>query len=105
MFLTIAQSQDRNDFELTTLPALVPLLSTESFESFHIDTDSEHLVSHVLPLLLRAYNDNDVRIQEEVLKRSTSVAKQLDGQVVKIHNRDHSGGKDSEASKEEGTCV
>ncbi|KAL0817365.1 hypothetical protein Bca101_073809 [Brassica carinata] len=96
---------DRNDFELTTLPALVPLLSTESFESFHIDTDSEHLVSHVLPLLLRAYNDNDVRIQEEVLKRSTSVAKQLDGQVVKIHNRDHSGGKDSEASKEEGTCV
>ncbi|KAH0881187.1 hypothetical protein HID58_068581 [Brassica napus] len=106
---------DRNDFELTTLPALVPLLSTESFESFHIDvrlaslcfripTDSEHLVSHVLPLLLRAYNDNDVRIQEEVLKRSTSVAKQLDGQVVKIHNRDHSGGKDSEASKEEGTC-
>ncbi|XP_022567759.1 uncharacterized protein LOC106377157 isoform X1 [Brassica napus] len=94
-----------NDFELTTLPALVPLLSTESFESFHIDTDSEHLVSHVLPLLLRAYNDNDVRIQEEVLKRSTSVAKQLDGQVVKIHNRDHSGGKDSEASKEEGTCV
>jgi SCY1-like protein 2 len=46
-------------------------------------TDSEHLVSHVLPLLLRAYNDNDVRIQEEVLKRSTSVAKQLDGQVVR----------------------
>uniref|UniRef100_M4EM21 Uncharacterized protein n=1 Tax=Brassica campestris TaxID=3711 RepID=M4EM21_BRACM len=42
-------------------------------------TDSEHLVSHVLPLLLRAYSDNDVRIQEEVLKRSTSVAKQLDG--------------------------
>jgi SCY1-like protein 2 len=34
-------------------------------------------------LLLRAYNDNDVRIQEEVLKRSTSVAKQLDGQVVR----------------------
>ena len=45
-------------------------------------TDSEYLVSHVLPLLLRAYNDNDVRIQEEVLKRSTSVAKQLDGQVM-----------------------
>ncbi|CAN6887729.1 unnamed protein product [Brassica oleracea] len=104
---------DRNDFELTTLPALVPLLSTESFHidvrlaslCFQIPTDSEHLVSHVLPLLLRAYNDNDVRIQEEVLKRSTSVAKQLDGQVVKIHNREHSGGKDSEASKEEATCV
>ncbi|CAN7133484.1 unnamed protein product [Brassica rapa subsp. narinosa] len=112
MVLTIAQSQDWNDFELTTLPALVPLLSTESFESFHIDTDSEHLVSHVLPLLLRAYNDNDVRIQEEVLKRSTFLfilsfffCFSLVLQVVKIHNREHSGGKDSEASKEEGSCV
>ncbi|CAN7040613.1 unnamed protein product [Brassica rapa subsp. trilocularis] len=93
MVLTIAQSQDRNDFELITLPALVPLLSTASGDTLlllvkHAEliinkTDSEHLVSHVLPLLLRAYNDNDVRIQEEVLKRSTSVAKQLDGQVVK----------------------
>ncbi|CAN7130053.1 unnamed protein product [Brassica rapa subsp. narinosa] len=93
MVLTIAQSQDRNDFELITLPALVPVLSTASGDTLlllvkHAElitnkTDSEHLVSHVLPLLLRAYNDNDVRIQEEVLKRSTSVAKQLDGQVVK----------------------
>ncbi|CAH8337394.1 unnamed protein product [Eruca vesicaria subsp. sativa] len=93
MVLIIAQSQDRNDFELMTLPALVPLLSTASGDTLlllvkHAElitnkTDSEHLVSHVLPLLLRAYNDNDVRIQEEVLKRSTSVAKQLDGQVVK----------------------
>nr|BAF01849.1 hypothetical protein [Arabidopsis thaliana] len=93
MVLTIAQSQDRTDFELITLPALVPVLSTASGDTLlllvkHADlitnkTDSEHLVSHVLPLLLRAYNDNDVRIQEEVLKRSTSVAKQLDGQVVR----------------------
>ncbi|KAJ4874854.1 ARM repeat superfamily protein [Raphanus sativus] len=93
MVLTIAQSQDRNDFELITLPALVPVLSTASGDTLlllvkHAElitnkTDSEHLVSHVLPLILRAYNDNDVRIQEEVLKRSTSVAKQLDGQVVK----------------------
>ncbi|KAL1212485.1 SCY1-like protein 2 B [Cardamine amara subsp. amara] len=93
MVLTIAQSQDRTDFELITLPALVPVLSTASGDTLlllvkHAElitnkTDSEHLVSHVLPLLLRAYNDNDVRIQEEVLKRSTSVAKQLDGQVVR----------------------
>ena len=26
-------------------------------------------------------------------------------QGCEIHNREHSGGKDSEASKEEGTCV
>ncbi|CAN8239332.1 unnamed protein product [Cochlearia groenlandica] len=93
MVLTIAQSQDRNDFELITLPALVPVLTTASGDTLlllvkHADliitkTNSEHLGSHVLPLLLRAYNDNDVRIQEEVLKKSTSVAKQLDGQVVK----------------------
>ncbi|CAH2066764.1 unnamed protein product [Thlaspi arvense] len=93
MVLTIAQSQDRNDFELITLPALVPVLSTASGDTLlllvkHADlitnkTNSEHLASHVLPLLLRAYNDNDVRIQEEVLKKSTSIAKQLDGQVVK----------------------
>ncbi|KAF8115415.1 hypothetical protein N665_0027s0031 [Sinapis alba] len=93
MVLTIAQSQDRIDFELITLPALVPVLSTASDDTLlllvkHAElitnkTDSEHLVSHVLPLLLRAYSDNNVRIQEEVIKRSTSVAKQLDGQVVK----------------------
>uniref|UniRef100_M4DI13 Protein kinase domain-containing protein n=1 Tax=Brassica campestris TaxID=3711 RepID=M4DI13_BRACM len=89
----VLRYKDRNDFELITLPALVPVLSTASGDTLlllvkHAElitnkTDSEHLVSHVLPLLLRAYNDNDVRIQEEVLKRSTSVAKQLDGQVVK----------------------
>ncbi|XP_010534131.1 PREDICTED: SCY1-like protein 2 isoform X1 [Tarenaya hassleriana] len=93
MVLTIAESQDKNDFELTTLPALVPVLSTAAGDTLlllvkHAEliinkTSQEQLVSHVLPVLLRAYNDNDVRIQEEVLKRSTSVAKQLDGQVVK----------------------
>ncbi|XP_010498773.1 PREDICTED: SCY1-like protein 2 isoform X1 [Camelina sativa] len=93
MVLTIAESQDKNDFELTTLPALVPVLSTATGDTLLLlvkraelivnKTNAEHLVSHVLPLLLRAYNDNDVRIQEEVLKRSTSVAKQLDGQVVR----------------------
>ncbi|KAG2303630.1 hypothetical protein Bca4012_062382 [Brassica carinata] len=93
MVLTIAESQDKNEFELTTLPALVPVLSSASGDTLLLlvkraeliinKTSAEHLVSHVLPLLLRAYNDNDVRIQEEVLKRSTSVAKQLDGQVVR----------------------
>ncbi|KAF2290581.1 hypothetical protein GH714_014520 [Hevea brasiliensis] len=36
-----------------------------------------------LPLLVRAYDDTDLRIQEEVLKKSSSLAKQLDVQLVK----------------------
>lgn len=42
-------------------------------------------MSHVLPLLVRAYDDNDVRIQEEVLRRTVSLAKQLDIQVTAQH--------------------
>lgn len=93
MVLTIAESQDKNDFELSTLPALVPVLSTAAGETLlllvkHAEliinkTSMEHLVSHVLPLLVRAYDDNDVRIQEEVLRRTVSLAKQLDIQLVK----------------------
>lgn len=93
MVLTIAESQDKNDFELITLPALVPVLSTAAGDTLlllvkHAEliinkTSSEQLVSSMLPLLVRAYDDNDPRIQEEVLKRSVSLAKQLDGQLVK----------------------
>ncbi|KAF5187263.1 Scy1-like protein, partial [Thalictrum thalictroides] len=46
-------------------------------------TGQEHLIKNVLPLLVRAYDDNDVRIQEEVLKRTVSLAKQLDAKLVK----------------------
>ncbi|KAF2290538.1 hypothetical protein GH714_014311 [Hevea brasiliensis] len=41
---------------------------------------SENLIFHVLPLLVRAYDDTDLRIQEEVLKKSSSLAKQLNVQ-------------------------
>ena len=41
-------------------------------------------MSHVLPMIVRAYDDTDVRIQEEVLKKSVSLAKQLDAQVTAI---------------------
>ncbi|KAF6176077.1 hypothetical protein GIB67_000171 [Kingdonia uniflora] len=93
MVLTIAESQDKNDFELSTLPALVPVLSTAAGETLlllvkHAEliinkSGQEHLITHVLPLLVRAYDDNDVRIQEEVLRRTVSLAKQLDLQLVK----------------------
>ncbi|XVF63449.1 hypothetical protein PTKIN_Ptkin09bG0087800 [Pterospermum kingtungense] len=93
MVLTIAESQDKNDFELVTLPALVPVLSTATGETLLLlvkraelimtKISSEHLVSHVLPMLVRAYDDNDPRIQEEVLRKSVLLSRQLDVQLVK----------------------
>lgn len=93
MVFTIAKSQDKNDFELSTLPALVPVLTTASGETLlllvkHADliidkATQEHLLSHVLPLLVRAYDDNDTRIQEEVLRRTIPLARQLETQLVK----------------------
>ncbi|GMI90745.1 hypothetical protein like AT1G71410 [Hibiscus trionum] len=93
MVLKIAESQDKTDFELVTFPALVPVLSTAAGETLlllvkHADliinkTTPEHRVSHVLPMLVRAYDDNDPRIQEEALRKSLLLAKQLDMQLVK----------------------
>ncbi|KAK9092864.1 hypothetical protein Syun_027775 [Stephania yunnanensis] len=93
MVLTIAESQDKNDFELYTLPALVPvfsaaagetlLLLVKHLELIFVKTGQEQLISYVLPLVVRAYGDNDVRIQEEVLKRTVVIAKQLDVQLLK----------------------
>ncbi|KAK4285019.1 hypothetical protein QN277_001770 [Acacia crassicarpa] len=93
MVLTIAESQDKSDFEITTLPALVPVLSSAAGETLlllvkHAEllinkTSQEHLVSHVLPMVVRAFDEKDARVQEEVLKKSISLAKQLDTQLVK----------------------
>lgn len=35
-------------------------------------------------MIVRAYEENDARIQEEVLKKSASLAKKLDVQVTTI---------------------
>ncbi|XP_038717562.1 SCY1-like protein 2 isoform X1 [Tripterygium wilfordii] len=93
MVLTIAESQDKVDFELSTLPALVPVLSSAAGETLlllvkHAEliilkTNQENLISHILPLLVRAYDDTDPRIQEEALRKSAFIAKQLDVQLVK----------------------
>ncbi|KAL3638612.1 SCY1-like protein 2 A [Castilleja foliolosa] len=93
MVLTIAESQDKNDFELSTLPALVPVLNLAAGETLllllkHAEliinkASQEHLILHVLPMLVRAYDDNDARLQEEVLKKTVPLAKQLDVQLVK----------------------
>lgn len=93
MVLTIAESQDKYDFELSTLPALVPVLNSAAGETLlllvkHADliinkASQEHLIAHVLPMLVRAYDDTDARMQEEVLKKTVSLAKQLDAQLVR----------------------
>ncbi|XP_038975484.1 SCY1-like protein 2 [Phoenix dactylifera] len=93
MVLTIADSQDKDDFEISTLPALVPVFSSASGETLlllvrHAEliinkASQEHLILNVLPLLVRAYDDTDARIQEEVLRRTVPLARQLDMQIVK----------------------
>ncbi|XP_012446346.1 SCY1-like protein 2 B [Gossypium raimondii] len=93
MVLKIAESQGKTDFELVTFPALVPVMSIAAGETLlllvkHADliinkTTSEHRVSHVMPMLVRAYDDGDPRIQEEALRKSLFLAKQLDMQLVK----------------------
>jgi len=92
MVLTIAESQDKGDFELATLPALVPVFTSASGETLlllvkHADliinkATQEHLISHVLPMLVRAYDDNDPRLQEEVLRRTVPLSRQLDTKLV-----------------------
>eukprot|EP01018_Ginkgo_biloba_P000863 Gb_28329 [translate_table: standard] len=93
MVLTIAESQDKSDFEFSTLPALVPVLSSAAGETLLLlvkhagliinKASQEHLIAHILPLLVRAYDDPDARIQEQVLRQTVSLAKQLDFQVMK----------------------
>ncbi|XP_074570311.1 SCY1-like protein 2 A [Curcuma longa] len=93
MILKIAESQDKNDFELSTLPALVPVLSSASGETLLLliknaellihKASQEDLVSHLLPLFVRAFDDSDPRIQEEVLRRTIPLSRQLDMQLVK----------------------
>ncbi|KAK1325199.1 hypothetical protein QJS10_CPA01g02138 [Acorus calamus] len=93
MVLTIAESQDKVDFELSTLPALVPVFSSAAGETLLLlvkhselimnKTSQDQLISHVLPLLVRAYDDTDARMQEEALRRTVSLAKQIDSQLVK----------------------
>ncbi|VAH61725.1 unnamed protein product [Triticum turgidum subsp. durum] len=88
MVLTIAESQDKDDFELSTLPALVPVFTSASGETLLLlvkradliisKATNEHLISHILPMLVRAYDDTDPRLQEEVLRRTVTLSRQLD---------------------------
>ncbi|KAG6553544.1 hypothetical protein Mapa_004457 [Marchantia paleacea] len=93
MVLTIAESQDKNDFMLSTLPSLLPVLTSAHGDTLLLlvkhagllinKVGPEVLASSVLPMLVRAYDDPDARMQEEVLRRTLSVTKQLDFQMLK----------------------
>ncbi|KAF7100959.1 hypothetical protein CFC21_102386 [Triticum aestivum] len=93
MVLTIAESQDKDDFELSTLPALVPVFTSASGETLLLlvkradliisKATNEHLISHILPMLVRAYDDTDPRLQEEVLRRTVTLSRQLDMKLLK----------------------
>jgi hypothetical protein len=47
-----------------------------------VKATQEHLISHVLPMLLRAYDDTDPRLQEEALRRTLPLSHQLDIKVA-----------------------
>lgn len=93
MVLTIAEAQEKSDFELTTFPALVPVLSSATGDSLLLmvkhasllinKVSPDQLSATVVPMLVRAYDDSDARMQEEVLRCTLSVAKQLDFQVIR----------------------
>eukprot|EP00250_Pteridium_aquilinum_P016453 c23109_g2_i1 orf=408-3092(+) len=93
MVLTIAESQDRSDFEASTFPALAPVLSSATGDSLLLlvkhaallisKVSPDQLVANVVPMLTRAYDDSDARMQEEVLRSTLPLAKQLDFQVVR----------------------
>jgi SCY1-like protein 2 len=51
MVLTIAQSQDRTDFELITLPALVPVLSTASGDTLLLLVKHADLITNKVKLI------------------------------------------------------
>ncbi|KAH1063241.1 hypothetical protein J1N35_028228 [Gossypium stocksii] len=95
----------KTDFELVTFPALVPVISTAVGETLlllvkHSDliinkTTFEHRVSHVIPMLVRAYDDGDPRIQEEALRKSLFLAKQLDMQLLQFMRKSSDEAKDT----------
>jgi SCY1-like protein 2 len=93
MVLTIADSQEAVDFQSATLPALLPVLSTASGDALLLlvkhasllinKAGPDALAGHVVPMVIRAFEDPDARMQEEVLKRTLTLTKQLDFTVLR----------------------
>ncbi|XP_024396170.1 LOW QUALITY PROTEIN: SCY1-like protein 2 A [Physcomitrium patens] len=93
MVLTLADSQEMVDFQSATLPALLPVLGTATGDALLLlikhasllinKAGPDALTANVVPMIVRAFEDPDARMQEEVLKRTLSLTKQLDFTVLR----------------------
>eukprot|EP00897_Mesotaenium_endlicherianum_P003546 jgi/Mesen1/3219/ME001865S02420 len=93
MVLLIADTQEKEDFEGVTQPALLPVMQTASGETLlllsrHLPmliskVSADVLLSHVVTMMVRAFDDADPRIQEEILKQTRGLAARLEYSVLK----------------------
>lgn len=93
LVLLIADNQSPRDFEIYTQPSLTHVIQTAVGETLLIlvkhlpmlvsKASLDVMTSHVLPMLVRAYDDGDPRIQEETLRRTVDLALKLDFDLVK----------------------
>ncbi|GAQ85294.1 Protein kinase family protein with ARM repeat domain [Klebsormidium nitens] len=93
MIMAVAEQQDAREFELATLPHLLPLMLTGQSDILLLLVKHTSLLSakvpdafrtsHVIPMLVRGFDDTDTRIQEEVLKKTGSFAQSMEYQLLK----------------------
>ncbi|CAI5521687.1 unnamed protein product [Closterium sp. Naga37s-1] len=91
--LEVAEAQDAQDFELRTQTLLLPamehaggdvlLLFIKHLPAIVSKVSPAILMSHVLPMIVRAYEDADPRLQEETLRRSAVLVSSLDFEIVR----------------------
>ncbi|CAI5490999.1 unnamed protein product, partial [Closterium sp. Naga37s-1] len=91
--LEVAEAQDAQDFELRTQTLLLPamehaggdvlLLFIKHLPAIVSKVSPPILMSHVLPMIVRAYEDADPRLQEETLRRSAVLVSSLDFEIVR----------------------
>ncbi|CAI5473747.1 unnamed protein product, partial [Closterium sp. Yama58-4] len=91
--LEVAEAQDAQDFELRTQTLLLPamehaggdvlLLFIKHLPAIVSKVSPAILMSHVLPMIVRAYEDADPRLQEETLRRSAVLVSTLDFEIVR----------------------
>eukprot|EP00271_Cylindrocystis_brebissonii_P007039 TRINITY_DN2014_c0_g1_i1.p1 TRINITY_DN2014_c0_g1~~TRINITY_DN2014_c0_g1_i1.p1 ORF type:complete len:1212 (+),score=286.96 TRINITY_DN2014_c0_g1_i1:322-3957(+) len=93
LVLIISEEQSSRDFCNYTQPALLPIIERAVGDSSlmlikHLPmlcskSSPEVMVSHLLPLIVRAYDDPDPRIQEETLRRTVALSLKIDFDVVR----------------------
>jgi SCY1-like protein 2 len=83
--------QDAHEFELATLPHLLPLMLSGHSDILLLLVKHTALLSakvpeayrnsHLIPMLVRGFDETDPRIQEEVLKKTGSFSQTMEYQV------------------------